>query len=69
MAAWRYQISLLVLKNIFSTLKEKFCIPARPCNILGLFCVFVCIVFKSWKGETLTYKYEQGLSLGKIAGG
>ena len=45
MAAWRYKISLLVLKKYlthllrslvkyFSTLEEKFRIPARPCNIL-----------------------------------
>ena len=44
MAAWRYEISLLVLKNISlvrrvhsrnnSTLEEKFRISARPCNIL-----------------------------------
>ena len=45
MAAWRYEISLLVLKKYFtserservkyfSTLEEKFCIFARPCNIL-----------------------------------
>ena len=46
-AAWRYEISLLLLKNIplvrrslrslvkyCSTLKEKFRISARPCNIL-----------------------------------
>ena len=44
MAAWRYQISLLVLKKYFtcslrslmkyiSTLEEKFRISARPCNI------------------------------------
>ena len=48
MAAWRYEISLLVLKKIyftserservkyFSTLEEKFRISARPCNILYL---------------------------------
>ena len=47
MAAWRYEISLLVLKNIstcslcslvkyFSTLEEKFRISARPCNLLYL---------------------------------
>ena len=47
MAAWRYEISLLVLKKYFtcllhslvkyfSTLKEKFCISKRPCNILYL---------------------------------
>ena len=45
MAAWRYEISLLVLKKkfhsftaftwkYFSTLKEKFRISAWPCNIL-----------------------------------
>ena len=45
MAAWRYEISLLVLKKYFtrslrslvkyfSTLEEKFLISARPCNIL-----------------------------------
>ena len=45
MAAWRYEISLLVLKKYFtserservkyfSTLEEKFRIFARPCNIL-----------------------------------
>ena len=28
MAAWRYQISLLVLKKYFSTLEEKFNISA-----------------------------------------
>ena len=33
MVAWRYEISLLVLK-IFSTLEEKFRISERPCNIL-----------------------------------
>ena len=45
MAAWRYEISLLMLKNYFtrslrslvkyfSTLEEKIRISARPCNIL-----------------------------------
>ena len=34
MAAWRYKISLLVLKKYFSTLEEKFPISARPRNIL-----------------------------------
>ena len=48
MAAWRYEISLLVLKKYFksegservkyfSTLKEKFRISARPCNIFYFF--------------------------------
>ena len=47
MAAWRYEISLLVLKKYFtrslyslmkyfSTLEETFHISARPCNILYL---------------------------------
>ena len=49
MAVWRYKISLLVLKKYFtrllhslvkyfSTLVEKFCISARPCNILYTSC-------------------------------
>ena len=48
MAAWRYEISLLVLKKYFtrslrslvkyfSTLEEKFRISARPCNILSIY--------------------------------
>ena len=37
MAAWRYEISLLVLKKYFSTLEEKFCMSTRPCNILCIF--------------------------------
>ena len=48
MAAWRYEISLLVLEKYFtserservkyfSTLEEKFRISARPCNILYLY--------------------------------
>ena len=48
MAAWRYEISLLVLKKYFtcllcsvvkyfSTLEEKFRISARPSNILYFF--------------------------------
>ena len=36
MAAWRYEISLFVLKKYFSTLEEKFRISARPCNILDI---------------------------------
>ena len=34
MAARRYEISLRVLKNIFSTREEKFPISKRPCNVL-----------------------------------
>ena len=48
MVAWRYGISLLVLKKYFthslhslvkyfSTLKEKFHISTRRCNILDIF--------------------------------
>ena len=48
MAAWRYEMSLLVLKKhftcslrslvkYFSTLKEKLCISAQPCNILYIY--------------------------------
>ena len=48
MAAWRYEISLLVLKKYFtrslrslvkyfSTLEEKFRISTRPCNILYIY--------------------------------
>ena len=48
MAAWRYEISLLMLKKYFgyllhslvkyfSTLKEKFHISTRRCNILDIF--------------------------------
>ena len=50
MAAWKYGISLLVLKKFFtsernelvkyfSTLEEKLRISARPCNILYLCCL------------------------------
>ena len=50
MAAWRYEISLLVLEKYFthslrslvkyfSTLEEKFRISTRPCNILYLWFV------------------------------
>ena len=41
MVAWRYKISLLVLKKIFSTLEEKFRISARPCNIVYKFKVII----------------------------
>ena len=52
MAAWRYEISLLVLKKYFtrslrslvkyfSTLEEKFHISARPCNILYIIFIFL----------------------------
>jgi hypothetical protein len=35
MVASRNEISLLMLKNIFQHLEEKFCISAQPCNILN----------------------------------
>ena len=64
MAAWRGEFSLLVLKNIslirctdswntFSTLKEKFCISAGPCNILYI-CIHVYIkipIISSWRSN------------------
>ena len=51
MTAWRYEISLLVLKKYFtrslhslvkyfSTLEEKFRISVRPCNILYILMTF-----------------------------
>ena len=54
MAAWRYEISLRVLKKYFtpslrslvkyfSTLEEKFRISAWPCNILYFFYFVLCI--------------------------
>ena len=50
MAAWRYEISLLVLKKLhlfaayFSTLKEKFHISARSCNILYILLICLTII-------------------------
>ena len=52
MVAWRYKISLLLLKNIYlihcahsgdisSTLNEKLRISTWPCNILY---IFTCLV-------------------------
>ena len=60
MAAWRYKISLLLLKKYFtrsllslvkyfSPLEEKFRISAWPCNIL-YFC-------NSYKGTNGTPRY------------
>ena len=57
MAAWRYEISLLVLKTYFTrslcslvkyfpTLEEKFHISARPCNILYLLKYFCSTIRK-----------------------
>ena len=37
MVAWRYKISLLMLKSIIHHLKRIFFITVRPCNILYLF--------------------------------
>ena len=62
MAAWRYEISLLLLKQYFtrllrslvkyfSTLEEKFLISVRPCNILydlRLSYLFLGLVISSW---------------------
>ena len=62
MAAWRYEISLLVLKKYFtserservkyfSTLEEKFRISAQPCNILYLFKHFTTLLARTIKIE------------------
>ena len=62
MAAWRYEISLLVLKKYFtrllrslvkyfSTLEEKFRISARPCNILYVLVTKVMIQTQTNKQE------------------
>ena len=61
MAAWRYEISLLVLKKYFtrslrslvkyfSTLEEKFRISARPCNILYIHLIvqLVSLILIRW---------------------
>ena len=56
MAAWRYKISLLVLKKYFtrllvslvkyfSTLEEKFRISAWPCNILYIFIHMKLVIY------------------------
>ena len=66
MAAWRYEISLLVLKKYFtrslrslvkyfSTLEEKFRISKRPCNILYL---FVVGQFSSISFDKLSYSFD-----------
>ena len=55
MAAWRYEITLLVLKKYFtrslrslmkylSTLKEKFHISAQPSNILYFILYYINIL-------------------------
>ena len=57
MAAWRYEISLLVLKKYCSTLEEKFRISARPCNILYMLtCANICSKVRGGL-EKLFYKY------------
>ena len=64
MAAWRYEISLLVLKKYFtrsmrllvkyfSNLEEKFRISARPCNIL--------YVLVSYSGILVLFTLEYAL--------
>ena len=67
MAAWRYEISLLVLKKYFtrslrslvkyfSTLEEKFRVSARPCNILYISSSYTTVVEKTLINITdLTY--------------
>ena len=65
MAAWRYEISLLVLKY-FSTLEEKCGISARPCNILYVFSlipfsgVLRATAFKGIRFHTILSATSQG---------
>ena len=67
MAAWRYEISLLVLKKYFtrslrslvkyfSTLEEKFCISKRPCNILYFSIITIITIINCYiqSGQILT---------------
>ena len=74
MDAWRYEISLLVLKKYFtcllrslvkyfSTLEEKFRNSARPCNILYFLIRTQC---ELKQGEILlneTFKRQCNLTL------
>ena len=63
MAAWRYEISLLVLKNIslvccayleiFFNTREKFRISARSCNILYFFKVLSCVASVLWTFDVI----------------
>ena len=64
MAAWRYEMSPLVLKKYFthslrslmkyfSTLEEKFRISVRPCNILCFFHLLLIKVLWDCFGEPL----------------
>ena len=67
MAAWRYKISLLVLKKyftrslrsslmkFFSTLEEKFRFSARPCNIL-----YILRTGSLWQGSTVQDQKAMG---------
>ena len=68
MAAWRYEICLLVLKNTrslrsivkyFSTLEEKFRISARPCYIIYLFIYQADIC--SYSYGALLAKFQPGV--------
>ena len=72
MAAWRYEISLLVLKKYFtrslrslvkyfSTLEEKFHISARPCISSIYFAVF-----RQGGLVDLCWRFSQGYDIEKI---
>ena len=63
MAAWRYKITLLVLKKYFtsercervkyfSTRKEKFRISKRPCNILYFLALPTCSTSLTFAANT-----------------
>ena len=73
MAAWRYEISLLVLKKYFtrslrslvkyfSTLEEKFRISKRPCNILYLSFSSVDVRGAGTRDETLRTSAWEAIS-------
>ena len=61
MVTWRYEISLLVLKKIFHEgHEEKFCIFARPCNILYVSMVIflTCKDNMLFTCEDMMFSYE-----------
>ena len=75
MAAWRYEMSLLVLKKYFThslrslvkyflTLEEKFRISAQPCNILYVINEIVtcnCTTNRYVNKNKDKYYYDSGL--------
>ena len=62
MAAWRYEISLLVLKNL-STVEEKFRISAWSCNILYISRACSGIAFFSRLKKSLVIQFPCKMSI------